>query len=97
VLLGVIMTFSSPVLATLADLSNAMSDLMDHIDGTTPLTGQQKVELDWLKKNCNLTLKQKRLSIEPDYQQLSIVRQCELLGLAKSSLYYSSCLCTGSA
>ncbi len=41
VLLGVIMTFSSPVLATLADLSNAMSDLMDHIDGTTPLTGPQ--------------------------------------------------------
>ncbi len=67
------------------------------IDQLYQQIGQQKVELDWLKKNCNLTLKQKRLSIEPDYQQLSIVRQCELLGLAKSSLYYSSCLCTGSA
>lgn len=38
-----------------------------------------------------MTLEQKRLAIEPDHKQIPIVRQCELLGLAKSSLYYSPC------
>ncbi|MHC4743000.1 MAG: M60 family metallopeptidase, partial [Planctomycetota bacterium] len=39
--LGVIVAFSSTGLATLGDLSDAMSDLTDHINGTTPLTGPQ--------------------------------------------------------
>jgi hypothetical protein len=38
-----------------------------------------------------MTLSQKRLAIEPDHNQISIVRQCELLGLARSSLYYTPC------
>ena len=38
-----------------------------------------------------MTLDQKRLAIEPDHQFIPIVRQCELLGLARSSLYYSPC------
>jgi len=38
-----------------------------------------------------MTLNQKRLAIEPDHDQISIVRQCELLGLARSSLYYTPC------
>jgi putative transposase len=40
------------------------------------------------KKNQANTVEQKRLLIEPDHPQLSIVRQCELLGLARSSYYY---------
>lgn len=36
-----------------------------------------------------MTLNQKRLAVEPEHQQITIVRQCELLGLARSSLYYS--------
>jgi putative transposase len=38
-----------------------------------------------------LTLKQKRLAIEPGHGQISISRQCELLGLPRSSLYYVPC------
>lgn len=41
-----------------------------------------------LKKNLDLTLEQKRQSIESGYKELSICRQCELLGLNRSSLYY---------
>jgi putative transposase len=35
------------------------------------------------------TTEQKRRWIEPDHAQLSIRRQCELLGLATSSYYYT--------
>jgi len=35
-----------------------------------------------------LTLEQKRVAVEPDHQHLSISRQCELLGLSRSSAYY---------
>jgi putative transposase len=35
-----------------------------------------------------LTLEQKRQAVEPDHKKISIVRQCELLGLSRSSLYY---------
>jgi putative transposase len=49
--------------------------------------GQLKVELDWLKKKSALCLEQKRALIEPAHPQLSIRRQCRLLGLARSTLY----------
>ena len=44
-----------------------------------------------LKKNLDLTLEQKRMAIEPGNNQISICRQCELLGLSRSSLYYKPC------
>ncbi len=43
------------------------------------------------KKNLDLTLEQKRMAIEPDNRQISIYRQCELLSLNRSSLYYTPC------
>ena len=36
-----------------------------------------------------MTLEQKRLALEPGHKQISVVRQCELWGLARSSWYYS--------
>jgi putative transposase len=53
--------------------------------------GRLKVELDWLKKNLDLTLEQKRMAIEPDNERIPIYRQCELLCLSRSSLYYTPC------
>jgi putative transposase len=53
--------------------------------------GQLKVELDWLKKNLDMTLNQKRLAVDPNHNRIPIVRQCELLDLARSSLYYKPC------
>jgi putative transposase len=52
--------------------------------------GQLKVELDWLKKNLVLTLEQKRKAVEPGHKKIPIYRQCELLGLNRSSLYYKA-------
>jgi len=43
------------------------------------------------KKNLDLTLEQKRMAIEPDNSRISIYRQCELLQLSRSSLYYTPC------
>ncbi len=53
--------------------------------------GQLMGELDWLKKNLDLTVNQKRKAIEPKHKKIPICRQCELLGLNRSSLYYKRC------
>jgi putative transposase len=42
------------------------------------------------KKNLVLTLEQKRNAIEPANKKIAVYRQCELLGLNRSSLYYKS-------
>lgn len=41
-----------------------------------------------LKKNLVLSTDEKRKRIEPDHPQITIYRQCELLGLSRSSFYY---------
>lgn len=38
-----------------------------------------------------MTLEQKRMAVEPDNKEIAIYRQCELLGLNRSSLYYKPC------
>jgi len=43
------------------------------------------------KKNLDLTVNQKRKAIEPKHKKIPICRQCELLGLNRSSLYYKCC------
>ena len=43
------------------------------------------------KKNPDLTLEQKRNAVEPEHKKISICRQCELLGLNRSGLYYKPC------
>ena len=50
--------------------------------------GQLKVELDWLKKNLSYSASEKREMIEPMNPEIPIYRQCELLGLVRSSYYY---------
>jgi putative transposase len=49
--------------------------------------GQLKVELDWLKKKLDLAPETKRELIEPAHPQLSIARQCALVGLPRSTYY----------
>lgn len=44
-----------------------------------------------LKKNLDLTLDQKRQAIDPKNKRIPIYRQCDLLGLNRSSLYYKAC------
>jgi putative transposase len=44
--------------------------------------------LTGLKKNLDLTLEQKRIAVEPSNKKIPVYRQCKLLGLNRSSLYY---------
>ena len=42
------------------------------------------------KKNLALTIEQKRKAVEPGHKKITICRQCELLELNRSSLYYEN-------
>src|SRR5208283_1076907 len=50
--------------------------------------GRLQMELGWLKKKLPNSIEGKRQCIEPDHPQLSVRRQCELLGLNRSSWHY---------
>jgi putative transposase len=51
--------------------------------------GRLKMEVDWLKKKLTgCPVEVRRAAVEPDHAQLSLVRQCDLLGLSRSGYYY---------
>jgi putative transposase len=50
--------------------------------------GSFKMELEWMKKKLPPSAERKRPLIEVGHPELSVRRQCELLGLNRSSLYY---------
>ena len=50
--------------------------------------GRLKMELEWLKKKLPSDTQARRAMIEPEHLQLSIRRQCELVGLNRSTFYY---------
>ncbi len=52
--------------------------------------GQLKVELDFLIKELGSSGEQRRLRIDPEHPDLSVQRQCELLGLPRSTYYYQA-------
>jgi putative transposase len=57
---------------------------------TSPLyeeIGRLKMELDWLKKNLLSSGKDRRMAIETQSAAISIRRQCQLLGVSRSSFY----------
>ena len=61
---------------------------------TAPLyeeIGRLKMELDWLKKSRLNSVENKRMLIEPQHPDLTIARQCALIGLSRSSYYYTPC------
>jgi len=51
--------------------------------------GRLKMELEWLKKRLPESLNAKRKLIEAGLLEISIRRQCELIGLNRASLYYA--------
>ena len=53
--------------------------------------GEVAVERDWLKKTTRLGVDVKRQLIDLDDRLLTIKRQCELLELSRSTLYYVPC------
>jgi putative transposase len=50
--------------------------------------GRLKMELEWLKKKSDLSAEQRRQLLDAGHPRLSVRRQCQLLGLNRSSLYY---------
>jgi len=48
-----------------------------------------QMELEWHKKSLNCSnAREVRNLLEHDHHELTVSRQCELLGLPRSSLYY---------
>lgn len=50
--------------------------------------GRLQMELEWLKKKLPSDARAKRALIAPEHSQLSIRRQCELIGLSRATFYY---------
>jgi putative transposase len=73
--------FGSTAQAATADAEARQAELFEQI-------GRLKMELEWLKKKLLSSCEHKMTLIEPDHPALSVRRQCELLGLSRSSLYY---------
>jgi len=67
--------------AASADSEARQAELFEQI-------GRLEMELEWIKKKWPLTLDDKRGLVEPGHAELSIRRQCELLGLNRSSFYH---------
>jgi len=73
--------FGSPAKADGKEAEALQSQLFEQI-------GRLQMELDWAKKNLPSSAETKRSLVEADHPTLSIERQCELLGLSRSSYYY---------
>jgi len=50
--------------------------------------GRLKMELDWLKKKLVCSNKHRGWLVEPGHREISVRRQCELLSVNRSGLYY---------
>jgi len=50
--------------------------------------GRLKVELDWLKKKSACSIEEMRPLVDRSHPEISVRRQCELLGVNRSGLYY---------
>ena len=50
--------------------------------------GRLRMELDWLKKKLVCSIDDRRPLVEPARAEISVLRQCELLGVNRASLYY---------
>ena len=72
--------------------STAEADKAQHEALTAELyekIGRLEMELGWLKKSWGHDTMMARALIEPENEKLSIQRQCELLGLPRSTYYHS--------
>src|SRR5262249_18462860 len=74
--------FSNGSTAATSDAAAEKAELFEQI-------GRLKMELEWLKKKSERSPEQLRSLVEADHPQLSVRRQCDLLGLCRSSRYYA--------
>jgi len=55
-------------------------------------TGRLKAELNWLKKKLDLPVREKVILIERENKKIRIIRQAELPGIARSTVYLQTTL-----
>ncbi len=73
------------------EYKNAIKDLEVKNDEYAKIVGKLTVERDWLSKKVrSLGLSEKESLMEPKLNNLSITRQCELIKLNRSNLYYKA-------
>ena len=61
------------------------------IEALSKALGKAIIERDWLSKRVrSLGLSKLRCLVQPKLKTLSVTRQCKLLGIARSSLYYKT-------
>ena len=71
------------------EYKEALTEKETEIEELQKQLGKQMVEKEWaLKKLKSLGLKDRQGLVEPKLKELSITRQCKLLNLNRSSLYY---------
>lgn len=58
------------------------------IDRLSKIIGQRDIEIDWMKKNCTLTHRDRVRLMDKDHLKISIQRQTELWSISRSSIYY---------
>src|SRR4051812_24132798 len=73
--------FEGPAKAASADAEARQAELFEQI-------GRLKMELEWLKKKSPPSAEVRRSLVEVNHPELSVRRQCELLGLPRSTFYY---------
>src|SRR5512144_2695114 len=73
--------FEGPAKAASADAEARQAELFEQI-------GRLKMELEWVKKKLPPSAEDRRSLVEVNHPDLSIRRQCELLGLNRSTFYY---------
>ena len=72
------------------EYKNEVAELKAKNDEYAKIVGKMTVENEWLTKKLNsLDLSNKKELVESELKTISITRQCELLDIARSGLYYT--------
>jgi putative transposase len=69
-----------------------IEELKTENDALAKKLGKTTIERDWLqgKLNSSVSLKNKKELVETGLKEISMTRQCELIGISRSSYYYES-------
>jgi putative transposase len=69
-------------------VKNVITDDTELIDKLYKQIGKLSTECEWLKKNLRSLNHERRKSLIDYEHEISLTRQCELLSISRSCLYY---------
>ena len=73
------------------EYKDEIKDLEEKVDQYAKVVGQLTVERDWVTKKLKSSdLSNKKEMINSEHKELSVVKQCHLIGLNRSSIYYEA-------